>query len=145
MAAFTIKPASVPRRNGIPFITKDSTPERATRHFTTRKPDGRDRGGHHASTDDDEQQELPKPDDNQDVIIKALRKRKVCFYHVRGVSCPHQEGTTICRSSHDDQNVPYGQYKLPERQSDTVFAITDVERVQLEMTHAYSGQQETEA
>ena len=148
VAAFTNKSASTPGRNGTPFVSKDSAPERATRPAAIRRrdaPDRRENRGYCRTTSDDEQEELPEPDDNQEVIMRALRKRRVCFYHARDVVCPHHEGTSKCKFSHDDRVVPNGHYKLPEKQSDTVFAITDVERVQLEMTRAYSGQQETDS
>lgn len=137
VAAFTNKLASIPGRNGTPFITKDTTRPDATRSRDTR--------GTRKSSSDDEEEELPEPDDSQTVITRALRKRRVCFYHARGVSCPHQERTSNCRFSHDERVVPYGHYKLPEKQEDTVFAISPVERVQLEMTRAYSGQWEADS
>ena len=66
------------------------------------------------------------------------------FYHAQGIPCPHHEGTTKGRFSHDDRRVPYDHYKLSEEQGNTVFAITDVESVQLEMTCGYNGQQDTD-
>ena len=89
--------------------------------------------------------ESPEPDDDHELIIRILRKRRVCFYHARGFPCPHHEETTKGRFSHDDREVPYGQYKLPEESNDTIFVITDVERVQLEMTRVYSRQQEADS
>ena len=60
MAAFTDKLASIPGRNGTPFISKDRAPERATRPVTIRRPDASDRRenrGYRKTASDDEQEE----------------------------------------------------------------------------------------
>lgn len=46
------------------------------------------------------------------VIIDALRKKRVYFFHARNSDHPHKCVTTgqLCRFSQDEDDVPYGLY-----------------------------------
>ena len=114
LAAFNNRPASTPGKEGTPF-------NRGPRKTKTRH-------GNNASADkshsyklekslaaptqtSDEEEELPEPDDNPELIFKALKRRNVCYYHAKGISCPHSSKPTGCKYSHDERVVRFGQYK----------------------------------
>lgn len=58
-----------------------------------------------------EEEELPEPDDNPTLIFQALKRQNVCFYHAKGLKCPHRSKPsdasirTMIASWHEDITV----------------------------------------
>ena len=131
LAAFSNIRASTPGAHGTPFVSR-----RGGRNDRWRK---RDREENDTSEEDDE---LPSQEAEDSVIINALRRRKICFFHARGSPCPHENKNSSrkgCRFSHDEAVVPYGHY--PRRYAAGHEPTTEVETrmlTALEMLSAYT-------
>ena len=139
MGAFANVPASTPGRHGTPFIAKkrarrneppqvkrpfarrEGTPTPTPTPMATASPEEKDKEGRLES-------ELPHPDNDQEVINQAIRRRNVCFYHARGDTCPHQQAG--CRFSHDSTVIPFGYYPRNK-----IAALSELTRVEMEQAY----------
>ena len=92
--------------------------------MATASPEEKDKEGRLES-------ELPHPDNDQEVINQAIRRRNVCFYHARGDTCPHQQAG--CRFSHDSTVIPFGYYPRNK-----IVALTELTRVEMEQAYGES-------
>ena len=146
VAAFTNKPASIPGRNGTPFISKYRAPERATKSATIRRrdaPDRRENRGYRKTASDDQQEELPEPDDNQG--HHAGTPKTQCVSSTPGV---FHATTTREQRSADSLTMTQKYHTAPtscRRIRAIPYSRSQTSRVQLEMTRAYSGQQEADS
>ena len=137
MGAFANVPASTPGRHGTPFIAKKrarrNEPPQVKRPFARREgtptptpiatasPEEKNKEGRLES-------EMPHPDNDQEVINQAIRRRNVCFYHARGDTCPHQQAG--CRFSHDSTVIPFGYYPRNK-----IAALSELTRVEMEQAY----------
>ena len=117
VAAFDNRAASKPGATGTPFQNKPQKRVRrssgsgsdASLESSSRAPKTRRTGSAAASPLSDEE-ELPEPNDSPEVIFKAVKRRKVCFFYATGVKCPHNGGGRRCLFKHDDPIITYGYY-----------------------------------
>lgn len=139
LAAFTNRPASIPGKNGTPFVKRNGVRAQQSRSLpmnnrsTTEVPHkGKSKSMLDVEANQEEEEELPEPTDSKGVIFRALKRLKVCFFHAKGISCPHQSSERGCRYSHDDRRVKYGYYSPP-----TIYALSPQAGAEEDMSRAY--------
>lgn len=127
LAAFSNRPGSTPGKSGTPF-NRGERYSRRTRSEPQIPEEGANRGEkgprrttrfgpplagsvRQLSAELEQEEELPEPGDNEDTIFKALQQLKICFYHAKGLTCPHTTRPQGCKYRHDERVVSFGYYK----------------------------------
>ena len=137
VAAFANVPASTPGKHGTPFIAKkkarrnEKEQSQVKKHFARRYetiPTSASTTTADTEEKHKEQPELPHPEGDPEAINKAIKDRRVCFYHARGVVCPHQQAG--CRFSHDETLIPFGYYP-----SDRMAALSEMTEAEMEQAY----------
>ena len=139
VADFANVPAPTPGKHGTFFIAKktarrnEKEQSQVKKHFarryeTTPTSAPTTTAGTEEKHKEQPENELPHPEGDPEAINKAIKDRRVCFYHARGDVCPHQQAG--CRFSHDETLIPFGYYPR-----DRMAALSETTQAEMEQTY----------